>query len=306
MRKIPSLTALRAFDAVARHQSIARAGGELLVSASAVSQQVTVLEKWLGTKLLVRSTNSVGLTPEGGKLAASLSQVFDDLETTVSQVDGRTRGVGVRLSVLPSLASAWLIKRLPTSLVDHFDGGLSIDASKDQVDFSRENFDLAFRSGSGVYDGCTALKVFDEYVGPACSPGYFEQNKVHLEQINACVLLGDKTAGDEKSNLNWNVWLQRAGLPQSLERTSIHRFTDTSLTIQAAKNGSGIMLGRSALIADEVARGELIYPFATRQISDWPYYLVYPSTPHGPRKAVQDVIDWILEEGRSSEGVVAQ
>ena len=86
----------------------------------------------------------------------------------------------------------------------------------------------------------------------------------------------------------------------------MHRFTDSSLTIQAAKNGSGMMLGRSTLIADEVARGELVYPFASRQISDWPYFLVYPSTPHGPRKAVQDVIDWILEEARTSEGTVPQ
>ncbi|MFT6025327.1 MAG: LysR family glycine cleavage system transcriptional activator [Ascidiaceihabitans sp.] len=306
MRKIPSLTALRAFDAVARHQSIARAGGELLVSASAVSQQVTTLEKWLGTKLLIRSTNSIKFTPDGDKFAVSLGYVFDDLEAAVSQVDGRKHGVGVRLSVLPSLASAWLIKRLPASLEDHFDGGLSIDASAGKVDFERENFDLAFRSGSGDYDGCTALKVFDEYVGPACSSDYFKQNPVQLDQINACVLLSDTTAGDTTSNLNWDVWLQRAGVPQSLAKTSTHRFTDTSLTIQAAKNGSGVMLGRSALIADEIVRGELIYPFQTKQISDWPYYLVYPSTPHGPRKAVQDVIDWILEQGRSSEGVVAQ
>ena len=304
MRKVPPLNSLKAFDAVARNGGFSQAAIELCVSASAVSQQIVVLEDWMNIKLIRRSPNKTILTTAGKQFSQKISSLFDELENSVLQTRKMTSKDEIRVSVLPSLAARWFISRLPNFSQAHPNTRVMVEASADVIDFNQEEFSLAIRSGMGSYPGCYSSKLFDEYVTPVCSPYYWEKNKTALSSISTCNLLADHTFEHEETNLNWNTWISRENIHSSRPLESNQQFTDSNLTIQAAVNGEGFMLGRSVLIADEIRRGALITPFKNKQISDWSYYLVYPSNNHPPKNPLRAFIHWLEPEAEQTFGVV--
>jgi LysR family glycine cleavage system transcriptional activator len=304
MRKFPPLNSLKAFDAVARNGSLSKAAAELSVSASAVSQQISLLEDWMDVRFLHRSSNQTRLTTSGVQFANQVTSFFDDLEETVSQTRKKLDRDEIRLSILPSLAARWLISRLPNYSSIHSNSRVMVEASFNIIDFSDEDFTLAIRSGTGPYPGCQAVDLFEEYVAPVCSPDYWDRHRPSLAGIGECTLLSDHTFGNKNTNLDWDVWMSRESVKPSVELKPSQEFTDSNLTIQAAANGEGFMLGRSVLIADEMKRGALIEPFLNRQISDWSYSIVYPTFDHPPDKPLREFIRWLENEAAATPGIV--
>lgn len=304
MRKLPPLNALRAFDAVARNGGLSKAASELSVSPSAVSQQISNLEDWMGVRLLDRSSNKTSLSPNGQHFAKQIRQTFDKLEDDVSQIGELRNDTEIRLSILPSLASRWLIHRLPQFRALHPNYRVMVEASFDQADFNQRELTLAIRSGKGVYAGCHATKLLDEYVAPVCSPDYWNKHGVALRDIESRALLADHTFGTENTNLDWRTWMDRENVQPTGTLEPSQLFTDSNLTIQAAINGEGFMLGRSVLISEEIARGTLIEPFSNRQISDWPYFVVYPEKYHPPRTALKVIVNWLCEQADETPGSI--
>lgn len=304
MRKLPPLNALRAFDAVARNGGLGKAASELRVSPSAVSQQISNLEGWLGVRLLDRSPNKTELTQNGYQFSKQVKQTFDGLEKDVSQIRELGNNQEIRLSVLPSLASRWLIQRLPQFRALHPSYRVMVEASVDQADFNQRDLTLAIRSGTGSYRGCHATKLFDEYVAPVCSPDYWNKHAVSLKDMGTRALLADHTFGTENTNLDWRIWLGRENVQPTNNLEPSQMFTDSNLTIEAAINGEGFMLGRSVLISEAIARGTLIEPFSNRQISDWPYFLVYPDVYHPPRAALKLIVNWLCQQAEETPGSV--
>lgn len=304
MRKLPPLNALRAFDAVARNGSLSKAASELRVSASAVSQQITNLEDWLGVRLLERYSNTTSLSQNGLLFSKQIKQTFDKIEKDVSKI--RQIGIDeeIKLSVLPSLASRWLIHRLPQFRALHSSYRVMVEATFDQADFNQRELTLAIRSGTGSYPGCHATKLFDEYVTPVCSPDYWSKNAVALKDIGNRALLADHTFGTENTNLNWCTWMGRENVQPTGNLEPGQLFTDSNLTIQAAINGEGFMLGRSILISEEITQGTLIEPFSNRQVSDWPYFVVYPEVYHPPRSALKLIVNWLCQQANETPGRV--
>ncbi|WP_374370689.1 LysR family transcriptional regulator, partial [Piscinibacter sp.] len=117
-RRLPPLNAMRAFEAAARHGAIAKAAEELAVTPSAVSEQVRLLEARLGVKLFHRRAQGVTLTSEGAALLPGLTDAFDRLAAVSDSLGERRKRTRVAVSLLPSLAAAWLVPRLPALRVD--------------------------------------------------------------------------------------------------------------------------------------------------------------------------------------------
>ncbi|MGC1497735.1 MAG: LysR substrate-binding domain-containing protein [Sulfitobacter sp.] len=304
MRKLPPLNSMRVFDAVARNGSLSKAASELCVSPSAVSQQITNLEDWLGVRLLERSTNSTNLTQNGLQFSKHIKQTFNKLEKDVSKIREHGNGEEIKISVLPSLASRWLIDRLPQFRVLHPNYRVMVEASFEQVDFNQRELTLAIRSGTGSYASCHAAKLFDEFVAPVCSPEYWRKNAVALKDIGNRTLLADHTFGTQNTNLDWCTWMDRENIQSTGILEPTQSFTDSNLTIQAAINGEGFMLGRSVLISKEIERGTLIKPFSNRQVSDWPYFVVYPEQYHPPRTALKSIVNWLCEQAAGTPGSI--
>jgi LysR family transcriptional regulator, glycine cleavage system transcriptional activator len=306
MRKIPPLNSIKAFDAVARNGSLSKAAKELNVSSSAVSQQIVLLEDWMGIKLLNRSSNKTSLSEAGLKFSEKVNIYFDNLEAGVIDTKRNDTVAEIKVSILPSLATRWFMSRLPNYSALHPECRVMVETSFNLTDFNQDEVSVAIRSGSGVYKKCHSIKLFNENVAPVCSPKYWEMHQIQLNEIATCNLLADHSPRRQETNLDWNIWMSKEGIDLPSPLKPNQTFTDSNLTIQACVNGEGFMLGRTILIADEIRKGTLITPFLNKQISDWPYYLVYPVDAHPPQKQLREFLYWLEGEAKKTEGTTDQ
>ena len=203
--KLPPLSAIRAFEAAARHRSFTRAAEELGMTQAAVSYQIRLLEDRVGTPLFKRLPRQVALTDAGLRLAPAVTEAF---ETLRSAFDGVGANVDHRLavSVLPTIAAHWLVPRLGRFQAAHPQIALQLDTSNDVVDFTRDAFDLAIRSGLGDWPDLEAHPLMGSHFTPVCSPQLLQGRQVAAPaDILALPLIGP---GDPW----WKEWFAAAGL----------------------------------------------------------------------------------------------
>lgn len=125
----PTLSALKAFEAIARTGSLRAAAQELCITQSAVSHQLRRLEEAMGLSLVVRRGRGVEPTAEGKRLAEGLKEGFQRLDTAVDEILADTSGLRLRISCLPSVAVRWLIPRLRDFRIRHPEIAISIQYS---------------------------------------------------------------------------------------------------------------------------------------------------------------------------------
>ena len=214
-RRLPPLNALRAFEAAARHGAIAKAAEELSVTPSAVSEQVRLLEARLDVKLFHRRAQGVTLTSEGAALLPGLTDAFDRLAAVGESLGERRKRTRVVVSLLPSLAAAWLVPRLPELRVDLPGIELHVRAERLLVDFTREDVDLAIRFASGPFRDLEARRLMGETVFPVCSPTLaYGQRPLHrFNDLRRHTLLHDTDAHPRQPWMSWPAWFAREGLP---------------------------------------------------------------------------------------------
>lgn len=304
MRKLPPLNALRAFDAVSRRGGIAPAAAELRVTPSTVSQHIAKLEGWMGAPLLHRETNRTDLTEAGARFAAAIRLVFDRLEAEIAQAQNRRHGCEVVVSVLPSFAAQWLVKRLDSFAELHCDIRVRVVSTPDLADFAADGADLAIRFGPGDYPGMISVLLLEERVAPVCSPQLLARHGPvrDLDDVLRLPLIGPGDRGFGGTNLSWNDWLARSDRGAEGHGAVQQCFTDTHLEILAALSGRGCMLGRSALIGDEILAGRLVAPLYLWERSDWAYHIVYPKHVT-PRAEVRKFITWLRAAASATEQI---
>ena len=264
--RIPPLAALRAFAAVARLGSFARAAGELHVSTSAVSHQVRGLEDALGAALLTRARNGTGrtvVTQEGAALQRAVEQAFAQLGAACEAVRDQRRRPVLTISANGSVASLWLAPRLAAFAALHPSVQWQMRAVEHEApDMVREGLDLAvLRVWRGaIADGDRLL--FHETVFPVCSPTLALTDRP--EDLLGHTLLQEDhhVASGEKE---WSTWLELLGCGAS-KRATIVRFHTFNAALAAAIAGAGIALGRQPLIDFDLAAGRLVRPFADRSL----------------------------------------
>jgi LysR family glycine cleavage system transcriptional activator len=168
--RLPSLNGLRAFEAAARHLSFTRTAAELNVTQTAISHQIRRLEQQLGLRLFQRRQRTLSLTPEAQQYLPAVCAAFSDLRRATDRLlraDGKTM---LSVSCLPSLAAKWLVPLLAAFQQDHPEIEVRIATATRNVDFRREEIDLAIRYGRGRWPGLRADWLMNEDVFPVCSP----------------------------------------------------------------------------------------------------------------------------------------
>lgn len=150
---LPSLNALRAFEAAARHEGFARAAAELHVTAAAVAQQVRTLEAWAGRPLFQRLPQGLQLTHEGRAVLPRMIEAFDSLGLAVQALRTINRPHEVRIAALPSVAILWLSPRLPRLRRNFPDLALSVSAVEQPPNFRRDLCDLGLFFVADEVDG---------------------------------------------------------------------------------------------------------------------------------------------------------
>lgn len=301
--RLPSLNALRAFEAAARLGSFVRAAEELHVTPAAVSQQVRSLEDDLGMSLFRRAGRKLALTEAGRAYAPGLADGFARIQAATAAARGGARPrSNLRISVLPSFAFGWLNMRLPDFRQRYPDIDLLVDSNPRNADIRRGEADVAIRYGVGVVEeGLIAEMFLEEDVFPVCSPALLNGPKPlrRLKDIADHVLIHDLLTHPGEAWNRWDAWFGLA---------SIHRtpgpgpaYTDTILINQAAIQGQGVAIGRSALVDDALTQGLLVRPFEIVRPADYSYWCVMtPET--AATMAAAAFRDWLFQMAREAGG----
>jgi LysR family transcriptional regulator, glycine cleavage system transcriptional activator len=265
--RLPSLTALRMFEATARHASFTKAAAELHVTQAAVSHQLRALEDRLGIKLFQRSTRRLSLTPAGQRLLPAVSDAFETLSRAVADI-GRGEHL-LSVTTTPSFGARWLAPRLGRFATSNPDIDLSVRHSTAVLDLAREGLDFAIRWGKGQWPD-----VVSELIGPSAitlvaSPAYAK--RLELKQpsdVARAMLLHEETRED------WIEWLLVAGLDRTIALRGIV-FDDENALIQGCLDGQGLALMARSLAEGDLKAGRLVSPFDLTFAEGYGYYLVY-------------------------------
>jgi len=290
-RRLPPLNALPSFEAAARHLSFSRAADELSVTHGAVSRAVRNLEDQLGVQLMIRATRSVRLTPIGASFAAEIRKVLEQLAAATLAATGQTSGI-VNVSTIDSFAARWLMPRLSRFRRTHGDIDVRVATSERLADFVNDGIDIAIRCGGGQYSGLSAELLMQEDHFPVCSPKLLRGRT----PLRTPADLARYTLLHDVFTVDWAIWLHSAGI----DNVDPHRgptFLSSDHAIQAAVRGEGVVLGRSALVADDLAAGRLVRPFKLSLPAGFAYYAVYPPRAL-QRPSVKAFRDWLMVEAR--------
>lgn len=287
-RHLPPLNALRAFEAAARHGSFQAAASEINVTAAAVSQQVKLLEQALGTQLFHRFHRGVALTDAGKRYVGQIGTALDMVASATSDINRHDQGSRVRVTVLPVLAEMWLLPRLSRFHQRHPEIELLLSTDAPVVDFRGETFDVGLRYTDGRHPGVEVRQLFQETIFPVCAPELAE-NLACPDDLARTTLLYDQHWQDD-----WRLWLEAAGRPE-LVRSNGSAFGLYSLAAAGARNGLGVLIGHSRLIAEDLARGTLVAPFKQRVPARHAHYVAWPPWAQD-RPAVKAFVSWVLSE----------
>lgn len=167
------LRGIAVFAAVARLGSLKAAAHELNLSPSAVSHQIRALEEELGVELFRREGSGVRLSPEAAKYAEILHDLFERLHRATAKIAAPgwnpTSASVVRIMTPPSIATHWLIPRLPALIAAHPDVDLRLFAVR-TADGSAEDFDITIGYGDAARWQGRAKPLLKETVQPYCAP----------------------------------------------------------------------------------------------------------------------------------------
>jgi LysR family transcriptional regulator, glycine cleavage system transcriptional activator len=291
-RRLPSLNALKAFEAAARHESVTRAADELHVTQGAVSHQVKGLEDQLALKLFRRERQRLILTEAGKSYLAVVRDAFDRLAAGTERLLKQENAGSLTVTTSPNFAAKWLVHRLGRFALAHPGIDLRISASLHHVDFTGEDIDMAIRHGDGQWPGLHVTRLCNEELFAVCSPNL-------LRGRNAL-----RTPSDLKRHTllhldrrdDWVKWLEAADA-SDVDATRGPVFNQASMAIDAAVDGQGVALARTALAAWDLIAGRLVRPFARALAVSYAYWIVCPkATAELPKIAT--FRRWLLDQAQ--------
>jgi LysR family transcriptional regulator, glycine cleavage system transcriptional activator len=266
-RRLPSLNALKAFEAAARHVSFTEAATELFVTHAAISRHIRELEEYLGTQLFNRTGRGVTLTEAGIRFGEQLTPLFDALAEASREAAAVGAARPLNVSVEPAIASRWLVARLGKFQELHPDIELNIDPTSRLVDFRADNVELGIRYGDGEWDDVEMTKLSEVMIFPVCA-----QSLV----IDAPALkpadLKDYNLLHEQRKQWWAEWLAANGVEGAEDWKGT--VFQNHLAIEAAESAQGFALGDQILCTDAIMEGWLKRPFNSDMKDHGSYWIV--------------------------------
>lgn len=295
MARLPTLNALRAFEAAGRHLSFTRAAEELHVTQAAISHQIKSLEAQLGIRMFRRGPRGLLLTDAGQFYLPEVREAFQRLTAATERLlEDEARGA-ITVSVLPSFAARWLVPRLSRFREVEPDIEVRVSADDRLADFDRDDIDVAIRYGRGDYPSLRADRFLTEELFPVCSPALLARAPLSRPED-----LGHHTLLHDDMRMDWAMWLMAAGV-EGVDPRRGPSFNDSSMVLQAAVDGQGVALGRSALALDDLTAGRLVRPFTFSLPAEYAYYIVCPERT-AERPSIRAFREWLLTQAPQESG----
>ncbi|OKH88310.1 LysR family transcriptional regulator [Thalassospira sp. TSL5-1] len=294
MSDMPPLKALHAFDAAIRLNSFSLAAEELNVTPGAVGQQIRKLEDWLGVTLFTRHVRKIEPTADGlayaARIAPALAQIAD-----ASRVLRHQHAHSVRVMLPPSFAAKWFSRRMSRFLIAHPGMELQVGASSEVADFGRDAVDIAVRYFYGDDDSLECTLLHRGQAALYCSPHYRDEIGIHTPaDLTRATLLNDTL------HAWWPEWLAKFANMDKAAISAIRKIDVdlTSVAIESAIHGQGVVLAVPMLAQEDVEEGKLVplFPEFVLTLSSG-YFLVHPKNGElrGPVKMFRD---WLINEAR--------
>ncbi|MGR3622729.1 transcriptional regulator GcvA [Pseudophaeobacter sp.] len=290
--RLPPLTALRAFDAAARHMSFAQAAAELNVTPAALSFQIKSLEEHLGAPLFRRLNRAVELTEAGRTLAPGAAEGFQALSAAWSATRRLQDNTTLTVTAGPALTAKWLAPRLYEFARNHPDIDLRFSATLRKMDLARDDVDVAIRFGIADDSGLYSLPVRKEWMTPVMSPELAEEYQTPDSLMEAPLIFDDSLAILDNPP-DWQDWFRAVGIGFS----PLHgaRFSNADHAVDAAVAGVGVALGRRAIILKDLQEGRLVAPFKVAIEMEARFrFLCLPGAEERPQIAA--FRDWFVAE----------
>jgi len=293
-RPLPSLAAIRAFEAAARLGSFTKAGRELGTSSASVSYHVRQLEAQIGVSLFHRHPHRVALTEAGEAIAREATSAFAALRASFARAVERDQG---RLSVttLPTLATSWLAPKLGLFRALHPDIRIELATSEATEDLAGGRFDVAIRNGDGRWPGLRTLELFPSLFMPLCVPELQEQAKAIADRDgpNPLPLLGRPDW--------WEIWYRALGFEHGPAASRFGTSLETEhLDVATALAGHGIVIASPILFADEIRSGRLVPAHALIAPAGRSFWLAYPVARQSSPKIIK-FRDWLCDEAAKAK-----
>lgn len=287
---LPSLTALRAFGAMAETGSVVAAGEQLNVSHAAISQQIKALERHMGLSLVDRTGRALSLTSEGRQLADALNAGFGTIAKTVVALTGSDRARPLHVTATPMLASAWLMPQLAGFHAAHPGTDLVLSATPEVQAIEPGGIDLGLRYGDGNWPGLDAELMFASPTVVVAAPS----------------LVGDGPYL-QTTDLAEFPWLQDTGVSESTDwfyeccdlngRSGGLVRLPGNLVLDGARDGQGVIVAVRAFVEKDVQAGRLRALFQREDNKG--YYIV--TRPGVQREAARNFIKWLRRTVRSDQ-----
>ncbi|HEY9101945.1 transcriptional regulator GcvA [Chitinimonas sp.] len=286
-RRLPPLNSLRAFEAAARLGSFSLAAEELSVTHGAVSRHVQQLEGWLGLALFERLNRRVVLTDAGRDYMDEVGAALDRIALATALQLERGRQRVLRVNAPATFTLRWLLPRLSDFQRLHPTLEVRISTSNEVVEALTTPHDLVIRGGPQQIAGYVGEEFLCEQRLPVCSPAILKNAPLKKPaDLARHTLLHAATYPSM-----WDEWLSAAGVPglQPKQSLTLEHFY---LTLQAALDGLGVAMGPQALVAQDVAEGRLVHPFAITAPTPWRYWGYIPERRAGDA-GVQAFLSWL-------------
>jgi LysR family transcriptional regulator, glycine cleavage system transcriptional activator len=292
---LPPLDLLVGFESAARHLSFTKAGEELYLTQSAVSRQIKELEDQLGVPLFQRRHRALALTEAGHQFYAAAAQALSTMRAATERLRSQTGRKALSVTTTHSFASLWLIPRLAGFTRDHPGVDVRITADIKMQDLERDGLDVALRHGPASLAGPNAVRLFGEKVFPVCSPKLLRKKPLEKPaDLRNHVLLQYDDPDVRHPWLHWKTWLEVERIAD-LKPAGTLSFSGYEQIIPAAAAGHGVALGRTPLVKDLIAAGELVAPFKSQADPARAYFAIVSRTASAKPEVVA-FVEWLKAE----------
>jgi len=204
------------------------------------------------------------------------------------------------ITTSPDFAAKWLVRRLGRFSEAHPRIDLRVSASIQHVDFAREDIDLAIRHGDGEWPGLHVTRLCTEELFPVCSPKLLRGRgalRLPRDIKTHRLLYTNSTNG-------WARWLAEVGV-DDIDFKHGTLFNQSSMAIDAAVDGQGIALARTALASGDLICGRLVRPFPQALEAPYAYWIVCPKSAADLPK-IATFRNWVLREAEDDAGRIAE
>lgn len=293
-RHLPSMRALQALEAAARHLSFTRAAAELNLTQTAISHQIRNLEETVGQRLFDRDGGRLSLTRAGKEYANAARLVISEISSAGDRASTGSETETVTIAARGAYLSKTLMPVIAEFAHRHPEIRLVFRTLSPSGLCDLQDYDVAIDYGVGNWPGMSVFRLADEEVFPVCSPRLLSSLSPLREPGDLVHHTIIRTDPALHARDDWAFWQYEAGIPAIRFRNEI--FCNQLLpAFDAAIHGLGIVMGRSTVVQREIDEGRLVEPFDLRIASPSIYHLLIPIG-HERYRKVAAFRDWLLEK----------